>query len=983
MANDTPNQQKAIGLSEVLSLSNSGKRLPALSLVRDQTALAAMASKSIAAPDKVNYTTDGTRKITLPDVGRLNTIANKKARDISEARTVMQMLPDLELAAKIRISAVLSPKDLMTVELVYSAPAGIVPAGVLSQITSAVNEHIENVYKIKTKLPRMLREIMFEKGAFVAAVLAENAIDELINRHNSVSMESVDQAMQKVNFNGNYGFLGPSDTIVPNIDTPRTAKPIRKLSDRLHNPGLESIDLEKTYGKPNFASLDRSSNWSALRLDFTGRDDPADPNAPATTTATGRSSQKLADKYMIPEIVFTDNPNVLRAPLLEEKLRKDRIKEQLGISNVGRAAMESYATPDGKRIDTSKIDDRKLEQLLQKPRRNGWHQMMQVKAQSQLQRSTIGSPLIMELPPEAVIPVYKPGQEEKHVGYFVLLDQTGNPVRMENYQDVYADMSNRFNFTESSQSSTVIDRLKQLTNGFQCSNIDHLDNTTRIWGDMVEADFAARLRNSLHTNGVVIAKNHDYYRLMLSRMLSQQRTTILFLPVETTEYFAMKYDQNGVGISYMDEMKVLNNMQAIVIFANTMAALKNSIARTDVTMTIDPEDPDPQKTIDILMDVLMRNNQSAFPLGIDSPADLVNYLSRAQYKFNIDGHPGLPSHKLEFQESQTNYGKVDTELSEDLNKRQMRSLGVDPEIINNGMGRDMTATEIMSNNLMLSKTAMTDQEILNPQLTSYVRKIIRVDQPLLEDLREIIDGSFDQLQIDKVEIAKELGLDDDRLVRGVVVSHLLNQVIEKIEVALPRPNTTSERSQLEAMETHEQLVDKCIEAYISSSFFTEQTGGEVSRIVDDIKANLKAMMMRQFMAENGIMAELGKMMNREDSNEETKSFWDQNRDYGKILMELLGDYWLKINEAKLKANKVAQAVGDSLDGGGSIGSFDQTQEEKPAGDDPLSMDFGGDDFSSPKPPGEEEEQTEESSTTTTTSTQTNDQSGSAPDAMAI
>ncbi len=942
------NKRSPTGVSEVIGMANTGKKVPVLALIKDDVSLAAMASKALSAVDKVSYTADGTRKITTPDVGRLNTIANRTARNISEARTTIQMLPDQEHAQKIRIGATLSPKDLMTVELIYSAPAGILPSALVSHATNAIGLHIEKIYKIKKKLPRMLREIMFEKGSHIVTVLAENAIDELINRHNAVSMESIHQVLGEIQYGKSLGFLGKSDTVV-NGTTPQ---PHRVRSTPLGEYGfissLESIDeLKNAYGTPNFAGIDSSAADDAkLRLNFAGHGDgPAID--PKTKKPAATNTPPPIDAFMIDNIVFSDNPNILRAPLIEDKLRRDHVNSKLGLNRRElTVSVEGYGTEEGTSVKT--INDRKLEQLLQKPRKNAFRQMEVMKTQSQLTRTTIGSPLIMELPPESVIPVYKPGQEERHVGYFVLLDQTGAPVRLENYRDVYADMSNRFNFTESSQSSTVIDRLKQLTNGFQCTDQNHLDNTARIYGDMIEQDVAARFRNSIHSNGVKIARNNDYYLLMLHRMLSQQRTTILFLPVETTEYFAMKYDENGVGVSYMDDMKILNNMQAIVIFANTMAALKNSIARTEVNMTIDEDDPDPQKTIDTLMDILMRNNQSAFPLGIDSPADLVNYLSRAQYKFNIDGHPGLPQHKLEFNETVTNYQKVDTELSEDLQKRRMMAMGLSPETASNGWNGE-SATEIVSNNLMLSKSAMTDQEILNPQITSLVRKILRVDEPIIEELRDIIDSGYDQLSIDEEEIAKELGIGKKDLVRGIVVSHKLNKLLEEIEVTLPRPNTTSERSQLEAMKTHEELVDAAIESYISSAFMTDNVGGEVSRIVDDIQKNIKAMLMRQFMAEHGILPELGQLMSADEMDDESKSLWEQNQDFAKTLMRLLGDYTIKLKKAKDESDKIAQAVGDTSDSGGTMGDFtnDSSGNDNPLSGDPTNDSLGFDD---PLPP---------------------------------
>jgi hypothetical protein len=80
--------------------------------------------------------------------------------------------------------------------------------------------------------------------------------------------------------------------------------------------------------------------------------------------------------------------------------------------------------------------------------------------------------------------VYTPGQEERHVGYFIMLDGTGNPVKLENFKDSYRNLGNRFNFSNS-QSSNIVNRLKELTEGFDCNNQQHLQGTVQTYADMV------------------------------------------------------------------------------------------------------------------------------------------------------------------------------------------------------------------------------------------------------------------------------------------------------------------------------------------------------------------------------------------------------------------------------------------------------------------------------------------------------------------
>src|SRR5690606_36700190 len=59
---------------------------------------------------------------------------------------------------------------------------------------------------------------------------------------------------------------------------------------------------------------------------------------------------------------------------------------------------------------------------------------------SQLNKDSVGHPLVMHLPAEAVIPVHIPGNVRQHIGYYVLLDINGNPVVLSQSDDYYADI---------------------------------------------------------------------------------------------------------------------------------------------------------------------------------------------------------------------------------------------------------------------------------------------------------------------------------------------------------------------------------------------------------------------------------------------------------------------------------------------------------------------------------------------------------------
>ncbi|BAW19063.1 putative virion structural protein [Ralstonia phage RP31] len=896
--------------------------MPVLQLVRDKP-LSALLSKAVDPTIPVQHTANGTRKVEAPSLGALHNIASRTANNISHADTVMQMLPDMQLGAQILVSSVMAPKDMMTLELSYSTTPGILPPTVLATVTQAVRDHFDSVYKIKNKIPRVLHEILFEKGSHVVAVIPENSIDEMINRSNAISMEAFQEALgvprgtplsAKDALGAGLGFLGAGSGGYKEGTKTKTRPGLESMT---FGVGIES--LESTY-----------QSYSVNQHEFS--------QAVHYESSDGKFSA-LEGLYV------TDNPNVLRIPKIEEKLRRDTINAKMRFNNTS-LALEALGASQ------IKLDDRSLKNLIYKPRKRGVEPLQAFKTENQLNRRSVGHPLVMELPPESVIPVCTPGQEDRHVGYFVLLDQTGNPVKAMNEKDSFGEMSAKL-MKASNQTTNIVNRLRQLTEGLQCSEQEYTDVMVRVYADMVEQDLLARLRNGVYANSVSLAKNTDYYRVMLSRVLAQQSTTILFMPADMVTYFARKYNQYGIGVSILDEMKILSNMRAIAMMGNTILGIKNSIPRTQVSLQIDETDPDPYKTSEVVLNEIARINQTAVPFGASAPVDIADYFQRAQYQVRVTGHPAIPETNIEYEEKSSNYQKVDTDLEKSLQERALMAMGLNADHINNGFNQE-TATSVVANNLMLSRRVMTIQDQVNPHITDYHRKIIRADEILQEELREILFNAYDELEVDEEEIAKALGEEHKANIKQLVIHHIINDFVEGLEVTLPRPNTATVDNQMTALNNYTDLLDKAIEAYLSEDFFTDELGGELSRNVDSIKKMIRAHFIRQFMAENAILPELAAMVTLNEQDEPEINLWETQAELMKKLMLTLSGFMKKIQKTKQDTNEVMDRLNqtsgdpDGGSGGGSDWGGGGSSETEPdggaAGSDPLGgdgMDFPG------------------------------------------
>lgn len=882
---------------KTLALANTGKRYPVMQLVGDNPEQAALISKLIAPQQPPQHNQRGQREIQTPNAHELRAVSNRTARNITDAQTVMQLLPDIELSAQILVSSILSPKDMMTTELLYTGPEDVVSTQISTELIVAIRKHFEQDYKIKNKLHDILRDVLFEKGSHVLAVLPENSLDELINRGTAVTMESIAE-LADVN-----GMLRPLGLL----------------------------------GNPDTTSRQEPSNGSVSMEDFKEYKFSSAGYVHQATSIATEGMQAVELGYNV-----IDNPNLLKYPRVVEKIRAQRVRS--AISGLGqlRTGMES-------RIDNSKkLSEREMASALYK--RSGTHSEMVsvMRTQEQLKRKTLGNPLVLELPPESVIPVHVPGQEDKHVAYFVLVDGNGNPIKSSASQDHYADLAQRMGQGSSgSFPSTLISRVQAQMNGFDCMNAAHLDYSTKVYADMVEQDLMARLKNGVYTNGVALARNEEVYRIMLSRALASKRTQLLFLPVEMVTYFAFRYNGDGIGKSIMDDQKILNSLRAMLMFSNTMASVRNSIGLTTVNLKLDEQDVDPQKTIERVMDEIVRAKAQAFPLGVNSPVDLTNWLQRAGYQFTFEGHPGLPDMKIEQTESNTNYPKVDTELEENLRKRSIMATGLNPETVDNGFAGEL-ATSVVANNILLSRRVMQLQEKFCPMIADHAQKKIFATQGLLDELRDIVMTGYDALKLEQDFILQIAGGAADQ--KAVMVDYLLNEYIRKLEVGLPRPNTVTAANQLAAMSAFTDLLDPMLDAFISDQFFTADVGGDAANSVAAARAVLRAYFVRRYASENGILPELFEITSDDENGKSKINLWEDQEKHIGGLIKSMTKLLVGLQPLKDSSNKLLAEQGAGGDGGfGGGGTPDYSGGDTGGGSDPFGGDFGSVD----EPPADE------------------------------
>ena len=872
----------------IIEAKKSGKSIAAVDFVAENPSIPAVLSKLVSSPYYTQHDNAGNRQITDVDQSTMREASSYISQKTKDADLVMELFPEMELAAQILISSVISPKDMNNTEVNYTLPSNLKIAPLTSLLIPIIKEHFEKSYKIEPLLPKILYDALFSSGSYPVVVIPENSVDDLINGTTTVSTESISKYTDKNGTFHSIGILG---------------KPKKEES-------------YKNFSIENFSNIERNS--------VTANDQQVMINDPI---------DKRVRSFAIPHLAVTDNFNSLKMPKIINRAREQSIDHILSQESFGMNGVYGG-------FKTNKLNDTQLGELFYKNKNKPLKNIVKIKAEDEVTRETIGEPLIMKLPSESVIPVYTPGNEEKHIGYFVLLDGEGNPVSRNSVSMLENDLRSRMGMQDDMNSYLLNRASKNLKT--DCDKIT-FRQASKVYADIVEADLLARLRNGIIGPAVTISSNEEIYRIMLARTLMKQNTQLLYVPDKLMTYFAIRYNEFGVGESLLDKMRNLNSLRAMLLFAKTMAQVKNSIGRTKVNIKLDPNDPNPQKAIEIAMHEVARTRQQGLPLGINTASDLVDWVQKSGLEYGFEGHPGLPDVGFEFSEHASSYTEPSSDLSDELRKSAIMGTGLSPETVDAGFQADF-ATTVVANNLLLSKRVKKIQEVFIPQLTDHCRKVVLHNAYVVDLIKTIVKDNLGK--VTDVEDADPIILQYKDSNKDLLIHLLSLEFLSNFEIGLSQPDTVVLKNQLEAFNTQEELLDKAVTYYISSGILTSSmVGEESSQRIDEVREIIKAHFMRAWMQGNNVLPELSEIGMTDGNGQPVIDFGDLFKSFingmNKSIVSLLKETVPVGQAADKDINQISggEDLGDS-----SVSEPSDSGGDDTGGDTDESMgDFGGDD----------------------------------------
>ena len=620
--------------------------------------------------------------------------------------------------------------------------------------------------------------------------------------------------------------------------------------------------------------------------------------------------------YLIGEakVLVTDNPGILQVGELRDKITSSIIKKE--VRNNSAISTES--------LDKIEYLDVFRNRGTSKPK-----QIQFIKTKEEATRKSIGKPMFLKLPHQSVIPAFTPGNESDHLGYFVLLDENFKPI---NGGFNESDMNRLDHTLNTGNKNTPIQ--KAYNNLIATSNNENIDVNSlfETYKNVLETQLFGTIKSTLNGKSVSISERNDIYFTMFCRALQDQKTTILYLRKESVVYYAFQYTELGIGKSLLDNLAVQSSLRAILLFSRVMSESKQAIDVTNVNIEFDPDDPDPEKTAELIQSSVMKMRQNFLPLGINNPVDLVNWVQRAGIRFSYTNNPLMPNTQISFDNGNLSHTVPNGELEENLRKQSIIALGLPPETVDNGFSPEFART-VINNNILLSKRVGVYQKKLNALNTKMVNLLIYNDEDLRRIIKDIILEKEREL-IDSLEEEEKQLLTADK---EKFIEYYIDKLADNLYLELPKPEDTDISNLSAEYDLYKENLEKTLDSVISAEIFSEDLAGDIANNIESIRNVYKHYLLRKWMADNNFYPETLEIT---DTNiEEVESVLTSIATHLTSTMRNADKLFRMMKEIKEAVNLDLNKTFNGEEPGGSVSSdstsSNSEEEDGEGGDDGL------------------------------------------------
>jgi hypothetical protein len=294
-----------------------------------------------------------------------------------------------------------------------------------------------------------------------------------------------------------------------------------------------------------------------------------------------------------------------------------------------------------------------------------------------------------------------------------------------------------------------------------------------------------------------------------------------------------------------------------------------------------------------------KGNQTMLPAGITNIPDIVSWIHNLGMRFNFKGG-GLPDLNITENTETKNRTIPDDELQESLEKYSHMSMGLNPEMVDNGFSSDF-ATVHTNNNILFNLRIKSTQKIANKQLTSHYIKLIENDGVLKKILLNTI--SDNKKDINKY-LNRRLGKETFKELLKVFrnneegyIEYLLTKFVKGLSVRLPAPKSMKNQQMFEEFDKFSSDLDNILEILITEEALpAEHVGDNIADSLESIRNIVKKALVRDWLADNGYLTKAINLIETNDNGKPISPILEEHVDYSHDLSKVLVPFLKKLGK---------------------------------------------------------------------------------------
>ena len=418
----------------------------------------------------------------------------------------------------------------------------------------------------------------------------------------------------------------------------------------------------------------------------------------------------------------------------------------------------------------------------------------------------IGHPTLIELPSEAVVPIFIPGAPDQHLGYFVLLDMYGQPLTIENSGAANTDTG-----CQAGSSNAAFEAMF----GNNCCNASYFNNNNSysqmgnlIFSNMLDGYIRTRMKGIFHRDDLEIGRYNALSTLLFYRTLQAKESMLVFVPPMLMQYFAFEYDPNtGCGKSKLSDIQFILSLRTTLMMANVVAAVNDAVEHKRIEFGVDDKNANIEAIMELIANIFIEKNKLN---GSVDPSEIMRDMYSNSLTIVPKNIPGLSDMQVDVQQAGGQSSRVDDQTLEQLNNLIVSQLDVPPSALNQ-LNEPEYARSLVVGNLFFAKKITRYQRIWCDMIDKFVRTYTLVDPVFRKALRKKI-SLYGKLPVKEKLPPKvaQLKLKNPNLYSGEI-DDLADMIFNRVRSHLPKPNIAVDKAQFEEISNYinniQQLAD--------------------------------------------------------------------------------------------------------------------------------------------------------------------------------